>query len=262
MKKNRFIRALALCALTLLGVACSKTADPVTQNCSLASVVNARGETTENLTYDAQNRLITYAVNSSDLVFAFTYNGQNTVDKINITDKTAASKPLTLEVTFSYDGSGRASSAITTVNGTKYQTNTFTYTGSQLSVITTQDGTNTLKTRFEYAGENVRKVFQQFDRDPEYLYYEITQVDDKLSASPEAYRAITLGLTGLFDAYSFMCKNNPLSEKYYDDDNQVFYTVDFAYEYNASMKPSRISRTTIEDGDKSTTTEWLSYLCK
>ena len=45
----------------------------------------------ETLTYDANNSLINDVVGVSDIVFNFTYNAQNQVDKITITKSKSVS---------------------------------------------------------------------------------------------------------------------------------------------------------------------------
>jgi hypothetical protein len=241
---------------------CSKNNDtPAPQVCYLASIADEKGQIFEKLTYDANNRLVNDVIGESDLAYAFTYNAQNKVDKITITDKTDK-KTLTFIVTFTYDANSQATKAVTTVNGAVYQTNTFTYVNNQISQITTDDQTIILKTRFEYSGDNITKVYQKFDAEKEYLYYEVTKFDDKKNAFPEAYKALAIGLTGLIDASAYLCKNNVISDKNYGDDGSVYYTSDMTYEYNTNTQPTKVTSAINEDGDKSTTVSVYQYNCK
>jgi hypothetical protein len=252
----------SILSITVLS-SCSKNTDvtPAPQVCYLSTITDEKGNVLEKLTYDANNRLINDVVGASDLIYAFTYNAQNQVDKITITDKTDK-KTLTFIVTFTYDANNQATKAVTTVNGAVYQTNTFAYANNQISQITTDDQTMVLKTRFEYSGDNITKVYQKFDAEKEYLYYEVTKFDDKKSAFPEAYKALALGLTGLIDGSAYLCKNNVVSEKNYGDDGIVYYTADNTYEYNTNAQPTKLSATINEDGSKSTSVSVYQYNCK
>jgi hypothetical protein len=263
MKKyiNKFLIVNVL--LIFLIASCSKNTDvtPAAQVCYLSAIADEKGNPIEKFTYDANNRLMNDIIGNSDLSYAFTYNTQNQVDKITIADKTDK-KTITFIVTFTYDANNQATKAVTTVNGAVYQTNTFTYVNKQLSEITTDDQIYILKTRFEYSGENVTKVYQKFDAEKEYLYYEVTKFDDKKNVFPEAYKAIAMGLTGLIDGASYLCKNNVVSEKNYGDDGIVYYKSDMLYEYNANAQPTKVTASIDEDGDKSTTVSIYQYNCK
>ncbi|MDZ7896846.1 MAG: hypothetical protein U5N85_02300 [Arcicella sp.] len=262
MKKNIYKYLIVNVLLVFLLSSCSKNTDiPVPQVCYLSTITDDKGAILERFTYDANNRLVNNVVGESDLVYSFTYNAQNQVDKITITDKTDK-KTLTFIVTFTYNANNQATKAVTTVNGGVYQTNTFTYINNQLSEIITDDQILLLKTRFEYSGENITKVYQKFDAEKEYLYYESTKFDDKKNAFPEAYKAVAMGLTGLLDGSLYLNKNNIVAEKYYGDDGFVYYTADMTYEYSTTGQPTKITSTIDEDGDKSTTVSSYQYNCK
>lgn len=247
--------------LILLLASCSKNTDVTPPVCYLSSIADEKGKIIETFTYDANNRLVNDVVGASDIIYAFTYNAQSKVDKITITDKTDK-KTITFIVTFTYDANNQATKAVTSYNGNTYQTNTFSYTNNQLTQITTDDQTYILKTRLEYSGENISKVYQKFDTEKEYLYYEVTKFDSKQNAYPEAYKAIAIGLTGLIDGFGYLSKNNVVSEKNYGDDGVAYYTADNIYEYNPTNQPTKVTAAINEDGDKSTSISAYQYNCK
>ena len=261
MKKSIHKFLIINSLLLFLLASCSKNTDVTPQVCYLTNIADEKGKIIETLTYDANNRLVNDVVGESDIIYAFTYNAQNKVDKITITDKTDK-KTITFIVTFTYDANNQATKAVTTYNGKTYQTNTFSYTNNQLTQITTDDQTYILKTRLEYSGENVSKVYQKFDTEKEYLYYEVTKFDDKKNAYPESYKAVTIGLTGLLDGFAYLNKNNVVSEKNYGDDGIVYYTSDATYEYNTGSQPTKITSAINDSGSKSTSISAYQYNCK
>ncbi len=140
MKNNIYSILIISLFATLLIVSCSKTitVDPASQTCYLASTSNAKGNVLEKLTYDANNRLISETSDSSGLTYSFAYNAQSLMDKITIAVKTPTSV-LNVVTLFTYDASNKATKAVTTLNGSVYQTNVFTYVGTQLSQIVSTD---------------------------------------------------------------------------------------------------------------------------
>jgi hypothetical protein len=265
MQNNLFNRLIISLLATIFIVSCSKKADVAAtpQNCYLASISNTKGNILEKFTYDTSDRLITDASDSSGVTFAFTYNTQNLVDKINVNVKNASGS-FAYSVTFTYDASGKATKSIVGIQGTTYFTNVFTYTNAQLTKIITSYNTGSLlNTRIEYTAENISKVYQQFDTDKEYLYYEISKFDDKKNFYPNAYRALALGLTGLFDGFTYLNKNNALSEKFYDETTgTVSYTSDNIYEYNSTLQPTKITSAINNGGKKSSVSNTYQYTCK
>jgi hypothetical protein len=263
MKNNTLIRFFVGMVALILAGACSKTTEPAPPTqCYLATMVDASGKTVEKCTYDINNRLITAAYEDAGLNFDFNYTAQGLVDKLTISDKSTG-KVNVFTVAITYDATNKATKAVTSVNGKPYQTNEVSYNANQIAkIVTTDVNANVIATRFEYTGDNVSKVFQKFDGEKEYLYYEITKFDDKKNAYPEAYKALLIGLTGLIDGASFINKNNALEEKYYDDAGIVYYTSQHAFEYNATMYPTKITSNINDDGTKTTEVSTYTYTCK
>jgi YD repeat-containing protein len=265
MQNNLFNKLIISLLATIFFVSCSKKADVAAtpQNCYLASISNTKGNILEKFTYDAKDQLVTDARDSSGTVYSFTYNAQSLVDKIAVTVKNSSGS-FAYSLNFTYDVSGKTTKAVAVVQGTTYQTNIFTYTNGQLTKITTTDyQSNLLVTRLEYTGENISKVYQQFDTDKEYLYYEVSKFDDKKNFYPEAYRAFALGHIGLEDNFIFLNKNNVLSEKFYDEiSGAVNYTSDNTYEYNSTSQPTKITSAINYLGKKSTASNTYQYTCK
>lgn len=264
MKKNIFNTLIVSVLSVFLFVSCSKTSSttPTPQTCYLSSVSNAKGNVLQRFSYDANDRLISEVNDSTGVSLAFAYNAQNTVDKITLTDK-VGTKVYTFIITFTYDGTGKASKTITTFNGNVYQTNVFTYTNSQLTQIISTDALNEIESaRFEYSGENISKVYAKFDNDKEYLYYEILKFDAMKLNLPEAYKALAMGLAGLADDFYYLNKNNALSEKYYEEDGSVYHTAENIYEYNSTSQTTKLTEAYNENGVKITVVNSYQYNCK
>ena len=192
---------------------------------------------------------------------AYTYNAQNTVDKITVSNK-VGSKTYTFITTFTYDAMSKAGKAVTVFNGVTYQTNVFTCTETQLSQITSTDANNEIESiRFEYTGESISKAFAKFDSEKEYLYYEATKFDTNKSLYPEAYKAFMMGFMGLVDDYFYLSKNNTLTKKFYEKDGSIYTTADKAYEYN-STQPTKLTASLTESGLKNNVLKVYQYSCK
>jgi hypothetical protein len=216
MKRNKLLPFFLSCILIILVVGCSKNNEPAPiTKCFLTSITDATGKATEKCTYDASDRLLVASYEDIAMSFEFAYTTQGLVDKVTVTDK-SGSKPVVFVVTYNYDATNKATKAVTAYNGKPYQTNEISYnaTNQVAKIVTTDANANVLATRLEYSGENVTKVFQKFDDDKEYLYYEITKFDDKKSVYPDAYKSLFLGLAGLIDGAPFLNKNNATEEKY------------------------------------------------
>jgi YD repeat-containing protein len=243
---------------------CSKdnNSTPAVQTCYLSGVSNVKGNNLQKLLYDANNRLISDTNDSTGTTLTYAYNAQNTMDKITVANK-VGTKVYTFVTTFTYDASGKASKAVTTLNGAVYLTNVYTYSGTQLSQITTTYSTNDVeRVRFEYTGDNVSKTYLKFDNDPEFLYYEATKFDSNKVLYPEAYKALAMGLIGLLDDYYYLNKNNTLVEKFYDEDGEAFYIANKTFEYNSTSQPTKLTELIDEDGDKSSIVRVYQYNCK
>lgn len=264
MKKYTF-NALIISILSVIFLSsCSKSTNstPTPQTCYLNSITNAKGNVLQKLVYDANNRLISDINDSTGVSLAYIYNAQNTVDKITVVYK-IGTKVYTFTTTFTYDATGKANKAVTVFNGATYQTNVFTYTGTQLSQILSTDANNeTENVRFEYTGENISKAYAKFDNEKEYLYYEATKFDTNKSLYPEAYKALMMGLMGLVDDYFYLNKNNTLAEKFYEDDGSIYTTADKTYEYNSNSQPTKLTATLTESGLKSNVVKVYQYSCK
>ena len=264
MKKNIFNILIISVLSVFLFVSCSKNTSitPTLQTCYLSSVTNVKGNVLQRFTYDANDRLISEVNDSTGVSLAFTYNAQNTVDKITVANK-VGTKVYTFIIAFTYDGTGKANKAITTFNGNVYQTNVFTYTNNQLMQIISTDALNNIESvRFEYSGENISKVYAKFDNDKEYLYYEITKFDAMKLNLPEAYKALAVGLAGLADDFYLLNKNNALSEKYYEEDGSIYHTTENIYEYNSTSQPTKLTGSYNENSVKITMVNNYQYNCK
>jgi hypothetical protein len=264
MKNNRLFRNLVVITAIFWVVGCNKTNEPapITQ-CYLTSITDATGKATEKCTYNASNMLLAASYEDIAMTFDFTYTAQGLVDKVTVTDK-SNSKPIVFVVTYSYDATNKATKAITAYNGKPYQTNEISYnaTNQAVKIVTTDANANVLVTRLEYLGENVAKVFQKFDDEKEYLYYEITKFDDKKNIYPDAYKALFVGLAGLIDGAPFLNKNNAIEDKYYDDLGVAYYSEQRSFEYNSTLYPTKITSNINDDGDKSTEVSTYVYNCK
>ncbi|MEA5460032.1 hypothetical protein VB796_13330 [Arcicella sp. LKC2W] len=262
MKKVYNLLVVSFLTLIIV-VSCKKDTDTTPQTCYLSTIANQKGNVLGTMTYDGNNRLVSYKSDSSNVSYNFIYNTQNLVEKVNLAYK-IGTKVYTFVATFTYDGTGKATKAVTTLSDKPYQTSVFAYNANaQLSNITTtysQGETDAL--RFEYLGNNIAKVFEKLDKDPEYLYYEITKFDDKQNIYPEAFRAIALGFSGLVDDFSYLTKNNSLSEKFYEEDKYVFYTENHTFEYNSTSQPIKRTSDIDDDGDKYTSVLSFQYNCK
>ena len=261
--KNVFSYLIISILASVIFISCKKNTDSTPQICYLSTVSNPKGNVLEIMTYDANNRLITYKNDSANVTYNFTYNTQNLVDKINVAYK-VGSKIYTFVATFTYDGTGKATKSITTLNDKLYQTDMYAYnTNAQLINILSTDSQGEIDAlRFEYLGDNIAKVYQKLDNDKEYLYYEITKFDDKKSIYPEAFKALAMGFAGLVDDFSYLNKNNTLSEKYYEDDKSVFFSADNTFEYNSTLQPIKVTSTIVDSGHKSTGVQSFQYNCK
>ena len=262
MKNNIFSYLIISILTTIFLVSCSKNTDNTPQTCYLSNVLNTKGDILQAMSYDANNRLSVYKNDSAGVTYSFSYNPQNLVDKINVAYK-VGSKIYTFVGTITYDASGKATKSVTTLNGNPYQTDVFTFTNLQLTNIISTDSQGEISAlRFEYLGDNISKVYQKFDSDTEYLYYEITKFDDKKTIYPEAFKVLAMGFAGLIDDFSYFNKNNTLSEKYYEDDKTILYSSDNIYEYNNTLQPTKITRAIFEDGLKSNEVKSFQYMCK
>jgi hypothetical protein len=260
--KNIFNYLVISILATISIVSCSKNTDNTPQTCYLSSISNMKGNVLETMIYDANNRLITYKNDSANVTYNFTYNTQNLVDKINVAYKVGA-KVYTLIATFTYDGTGKATKSVTTLNGNPYQTDVYSFTNTQLTSIISTDNIGEVDAlRFEYLGDNISKVYQKLDGDKEYLYYEITKFDDKKTFYPEAFKALAMGFAGLVDDFSYLNKNNTLSEKYYEDDKSVFFSADNTFEYNSTLQPTKVTSAIIDGGHKINIAQSFQYSCK
>ncbi len=264
MKKNRILAIFLSSILIIFVVGCSKNNEPapITQ-CYLTSITDAAGNAYEKCTYDASNKLLVASYEDISMNFEFVYTAQGLVDKVTVTDK-SGSKPIVFVVTYSYDATNKATKAVTSFNGKPYQTNEISYstTNQVAKIVTTDANANVLATRLEYSGDNVTKVFQKFDSEKEYLYYEITKFDDKKNIYPDAYKSLFVGLAGLIDGAPFLNKNNAIEDKYYDDSGIAYYTEQRTFEYNSTMYPTKITSNVNDDGTKSTEVKNYSYNCK
>lgn len=262
MKNNIFSYLIISVLTTIFFVSCSKNTDNTPQTCYLSNVLNAKGNILQAMSYDATNRLSVYKNDSAGVTYSFTYNTQNLVDKINVAYKVGP-KVYTFVATLTYDALGKATKSVTTLNGNPYQTDVYTFNNLQLTTIISTDNQGEISAlRFEYLGDNISKVYQKLDSETEYLYYEITKFDDKKTLYPEAFKALAMGFAGLIDDFSYLNKNNTLSEKYYEDDKSVLYSSDNIFEYNSTLQPTKIMRAIVEDGHKSTETKSFQYVCK
>ena len=117
-----------------------------------------------------------------------------------------------------------------------------------------------LWTLTEVGGELL--VFTKFDGEKEYLYYEITKLDDKKRLFPEAYKSLDLGLMGLVDDFNYLNKNNALIEKYYEEDGSMYHSADNTFEYNNTSQPTKLMVALNESGLKSTSVKTYQYSCK
>lgn len=262
--KNNIYKHLIICTLSIvLFSSCSKsTSDNSPQNCYLSGISNQKGNQLERITYDASNRLVNVTNDSTGTVIGFTYNAQNVVDKVNLAYK-VGTKTFNFLATFSYDATGKAIKSVTTVNGNPYQTDVYSFTSTQLTGIVSTDGQGEVyASRFQYSGDNIAKVYLKLDNEKEYLYYEAIKFDDKKTIYPDAYRYLSMGLSGLIDDYAYFNKNNTLSEKYYEDDGTVFFEIENVFEYNNSLQPTKITSKINDDGDKSTFAKSYQYNCK
>lgn len=264
MKKYIF-KTLIISVLSVLFLSsCSKTTNstPTPQTCYLSSIANAKGNISQKMVYDASDRLIADTNDSTGVTLAFAYTAQNTVDKITVANK-VGSKVYTFTTTFTYDATGKASKAVTVFNGATYQTNVFTYSGTQISKIISTDANNEIENvRFEYLGENISKAYAKFDDEKEYLYYEATKFDTNKSLYPEAYKALAMGFMGLVDDYYYLNKNNTLAEKFYEEDGSLYYSADKTYEYNSTLQPTKLTEILNESGLKSNIVKVYQYSCK
>jgi hypothetical protein len=243
-------------------VSCSKNTDSTPQTCYLSTISNVKGNILETMTYDGNNRLITYKNDSANVTYNFTYNTQSSIDKINVAYK-VGTKIYTFVATFTYDGTGKPTKSVTTLNDKPYQTDVYTFNNTQLTNIVSTDNIGEVDAlRFEYLGDNIAKVYQKLDKDKEYLYYEVTKFDDKKSVYPEAFKALAMGLAGLVDDFSYLNKNNALSEKYYEADKSVIFSADNTFEYNSTLQPTKVTSSIVEDGHKSTGVQSFQYICK
>lgn len=243
-------------------VSCGKNTDNTPQTCYLSTVSNLKGNILETMTYDVNNRLVTYKNDSVNVTYNFAYTTQNLVDKINVSYK-VGTKVYTLIAAFIYDVTGKPTKSVTTLNGNPYQTDVYTFTNSQLaSIISTDNSGEVDALRFEYLGDNIAKVYQKLDGDKEYLYYEITKFDDKKSIYPEAFKALAMGFAGLVDDFSYMNKNNTLSEKFYKDDKSIITSADNTFEYNSTLQPIKVTSSIVESGRKTTGVQSFQYNCK
>lgn len=261
---NKIYNHLIICTLAIiLFNSCSKSStDNPPQTCYLASISNLKGNVIERMTYDASNRLTNVTNDSTGIVIGFTYNTQNLVDKVNLAYK-VGTKTYNFLATFTYDATGKAIKSVTTVNGNPYQTDVYSFTNTQLTGIVSTDAQGEVyASRFQYSGDNVAKVYLKLDNEKEYLYYEVTKFDEKKTVYPEAYKYLTMGLSGLVDDYAYFNKNNVLSEKYYEDDGYVFYDTNNTFEYNGTSQPTKITSIINDDGDKSTSAKSYQYSCK
>lgn len=260
--KNIFNQSIISILILTLFISCSKNTDNSPQTCYLSTGSNQKGNIIEAMSYDGNNRLTTYRNDSANVVYNFTYTPQNLVDKINVIYK-IGTKVYTFVATFTYDGMGKPTKSVTTLNDKLYQTDVFTFNNTQLTgILSTDNIGDVVALRFEYLGDNIAKVFQKYDSDKEYLYYEITKFDDKKSVYPEAFRAFAMSFTSLVDGYIYLNKNNALSEKYYEDNKDVIYSADNTYEYNSTLQPTKITTSSIEDGLKSIDVRSYQYSCK
>ena len=89
MKKYIFNILIISVLSVFLFVSCSKNTSitPTLQTCYLSSVTNVKGNVLQRFTYDANDRLISEVNDSTGVSLAFTYNAQNTVDKITVANK-------------------------------------------------------------------------------------------------------------------------------------------------------------------------------
>jgi hypothetical protein len=260
--KNIFNYLIISVLVVVIIVSCSKNTDNTPQTCYLSTVSNAKGNILETMTYDGNNRLITYKNDSANVTYNFTYTAQNLVDKINVVYK-AGTKTYTFVATFTYDATGKPAKSVTTLNDKPYQTDVYTFSNTQLTNIVSTDNIGEVDAlRFEYLGDNIAKVYQKLDGDKEHLYYEITKFDDKKSVYPEAFKALAMGLAGLVDDFSYLNKNNTLSEKYYEEDKSVFYSADNTFEYNATLQPTKVTSVVVDGGHKITSVQSFQYSCK
>jgi hypothetical protein len=261
--KNIFNYLIVSVLAFAIFISCKNNTDNTPQTCYLSTVSNLKGNILETMTYDGNNRLVTYKNDSANVTYNFTYNTQNSVDKINVAYK-VGTKIYTFIATFTYDGTGKATKSVTTLNDKPYQTDVYAFnTNAQLSSIISTDSQGEIDAlRFEYLGENIAKVYQKLDGDKEYLYYEITKFDDKKSVYPEAFKALAMGLAGLVDDFSYMNKNNALSEKYYEDDKSVFFSADNTFEYNSTLQPTKVTSLVVDAGHKITGVQSFQYNCK
>jgi hypothetical protein len=262
--KNKIYNHLIVCTLIIaLIVSCDKSmTDTTPKICYLSSISNTKGNVIERMTYDASNLLVNVTNDSTGIVIGFTYNTQNLVDKVNLAYK-VGTKTFNFLATFTYDANGKAIKSVTTVNGNPYQTDVYSFTNTQLTgIISTDSQGEVYASRFQYSGDNIAKVYLKLDNEKEYLYYEVTKFDEKKTLYPEAYKYLTMGLSGLVDEYGYFNKNNILSEKYYEDDGTVFYETDNVFEYNSTSQPTKITSIVNDDGDKSTSTKSYQYNCK
>ncbi len=260
--KNIFNQLIISILAVVLFISCSKNTDNTPQTCYLSTVSNQKGNILEAMTYDGNNRLMTYKNDSANIVYNFTYTPQNLVDKINVIYK-IGTKVYTFVATFTYDGTGKPTKSVLTLNDKLYQTDVYTFNNTQLTgILSTDNIGDVVASRFEYLGDNIAKVYQKYDNDKEYLYYEITKFDDKKSVYPEAFRAFAMSFTSLVDGFTYLNKNNALSEKYYEDDKSVIFSADNTYEYNSTLQPTKITSSMVEDGLKSTEVRSFQYSCK
>ncbi len=260
---KNIINYLVISILTIIiTVSCSKNTENTPQTCYLSTVSNPKGNILQTMTYDATNRLTAYKNDSANVTYNFTYNTQSLVDKINVAYKVGTTI-YTFVATLSYDGTGKITKSVITLNNTLYQTNTYTFNNTQLaSIISTDNLGEVYALRFEYLGDNIAKVYEKFENEKEYLYYEITKFDDKKPVYPEAFKTLMVGFAGLVNEYGYLNKNNALSEKYYEDDKTVFLSAENSFEYNSNLQPTKMTSTMVEDGNKINIVQSFQYSCK
>jgi len=260
--KNIFNYLIISILFITLTVSCSKNTDNTPQTCYLSTVSNAKGNILQKMTYDANNRLITYTNDSANVAYNFVYNTQNLVDKISVLYK-VGTKAYTFVATFTYDGTGKPTKTAITLNGNLYQTNVYTFNNTQLSgVVSTDDIGDVYTLRFEYLGDNIAKAYQKYVGEKEFLYYEVTKFDDKKTVYPEAFKALAMGFAGLLDDFTYLNKNNALSEKYYEDDKSLIFSADNTFEYNSTLQPTKVTSIINDGGYKSTGIQSFQYNCK
>lgn len=129
---------------------------------------------------------------------------------------------------------------------------TLSYDKGRVSKITYSGGSGGSVVRHEFdARGNVSKIYQQFDGEPEKLYYEATY-DEKNNPLKNNSITLLVGLYGSNVAQS-VSTNNPLVEKKYTN-GSLSSTVTNTYTYNDQGFPL-----TRSDGK---TSETLGYTCK